>query len=160
MIFCAILAALITVCIAYFSKYKLSLLSFIGYLCISYILIFFVVHILLLPLTTLEYKTADIKDSYILTTIQDDEYIYTDTNSEGRLCYNYFYHDDETDSILSDTIESQHTQIYIISSPELPRLLCYKPTYKNKVIKFLFKTPWWAYNHYEIYVPEGGMIVK
>ena len=88
--------------------------------------------------------------------MQDNVYATCFRNADGYLKITYLYTDtDEAgeENYKNETIEGESAQFYL-KDDVVPHVDAYKPVFINKTINFIFGSPIFYINKYNIYVPE------
>lgn len=99
---------------------------------------------------------ANPKESHDIVALQDNIYATCFRNADGYLKITYLYTDmDEAgeESYKNETIEGESAQFYL-KDDVVPHVDAYKPVFINKAINFIFGSPIFYSNKYNIYVPE------
>lgn len=99
---------------------------------------------------------ANPKESHDIVALQDNIYATYFRNADGNLKITYLYTDiDEAgeESYKNETIEGESAQIYL-KNDVVPHVDAYKPVFINETINFIFGSPIFYSNRYNIYVPE------
>lgn len=98
----------------------------------------------------------DSAESYDLVALQDNIYTICFRNADGYLKITYFYKDvDETGekNYKNETIDGRAAQIYL-KDDVVPHVDTYKPIFINQTVNFIFGSPIFYSDKYNIYVPE------
>lgn len=99
---------------------------------------------------------ANPKESHDIVALQDNIYATCFRNADGYLKITYLYTDmDEAgeENYKNETIEGESAQFYL-KDDVIPHVDAYKPVFINKTINFIFGSPIFYSNKYNIYVPE------
>lgn len=98
----------------------------------------------------------DPAESHDIVALQDNIYATCFRNADGYLKITYLYTDmDEAgeESYKNETIEGESAQFYL-KDDVVPHVDACKPVFINKTINFIFGSPIFYSNKYNIYVPE------
>lgn len=99
---------------------------------------------------------ANPKESYDIVALQDNIYATCFRKADGYLKITYLYtNTDEAgeENYKNETIEGESAQFYL-KDDVVPHVDVYKPVFINKAINFIFGSPIFYSNKYNIYVPE------
>ena len=99
---------------------------------------------------------SDPVESHDIVALQDNIYATCFRNADGYLKITYLYKNvDETgeENYKNETIEGSSAQIYL-KDDVIPHVDAYKPIFINKTVNFIFGSPIFYSDKYNIYVPE------